>query len=204
MTTLVGIKAKNGVVLASDKRATQFNIIVSKEVRKIIPITDNILIAAAGTVADLQHLAKLLRTELKLRELYSRRKVNVIEAANLLSHILFVDRYYMPYLVELFVAGPKNAKEFGIFSLDAAGGLTEVEDYFVAGSGGELALGFLEGSYKKGITVEEAKELAKKAIMAAIGRDVFSGDGIELYVITSKGIKNEYIDLRQTSEAKQK
>ena len=69
MTTLVGIKVKDGIVLASDKRATAYQqIIADKEAKKILKVTDNILIAAAGVVADLQHLAKLLATELKLRE----------------------------------------------------------------------------------------------------------------------------------------
>jgi len=197
MTTLVGIKTKDGVILASDKRATSYNIIASKEVRKILPITDNILIAAAGVVADLQHLAKLLTTELKLRELYSRRKVNVIEAANFLSHILYSHRYLAPHLVELFIAGPKNSYEFTIYSLDAAGGLTEIENYFATGSGGTLALGVLEMDYKEDLTIEEGKKLAEKAIRAAIGRDVFSGDGIEIYAITKRGVNSQLIELKK-------
>jgi len=197
MTTLVGIKVKDGVILASDKRATAYQqIVADKEARKILPITDNILIAAAGLVADLQHLAKILGTELKLRELYSRRKVNVIEAVNFLSYILYANRYFSPHLVELFVAGPKNNKEFAIYSLDSAGGVSEITDYFATGSGGTLALGVLEVGYKPNMSLKEAEELAEKAIRAAIGRDVFSGDGIEIYTISSKGIKSKKINLK--------
>ncbi|MEM2272882.1 MAG: proteasome subunit beta, partial [Candidatus Bathyarchaeia archaeon] len=67
------------------------------------------------------------------------------------------------------------------------------DNYAAAGSGAEIAIGVLEGEYKEGMTVEEGKNLAIKAIKSAISRDAMSGDGIDILVITKDGIKEESI-----------
>ncbi len=52
-----------------------------------------------------------------------------------------------------------------------------------------MALGVLDPQFKKGMTQEEAVELAKKAVRSATMRDSFSGDGIDVMVITKEGVK---------------
>ncbi|MCD6465703.1 proteasome subunit beta, partial [Candidatus Bathyarchaeota archaeon] len=48
-------------------------------------------------------------------------------------------------------------------------------------------------SYRDGMTVEEGRDLAIKAIKSAISRDARSGDGIDLLIITKNGIREESI-----------
>ena len=50
-------------------------------------------------------------------------------------------------------------------------------------------LGLLERQYKKDMTVEECVELAKEALKSSTQRDVNSGYGIDIFVITKEGIK---------------
>jgi proteasome beta subunit len=51
-----------------------------------------------------------------------------------------------------------------------------------------MAFGVLEDSYKKDMSVDEAKRLVIRAIKAAIERDIASGgSGIDVVVIDSKG-----------------
>jgi proteasome beta subunit len=53
-------------------------------------------------------------------------------------------------------------------------------------------LGVLEDQYKEEMSVEEAKELAIRAIKAAIERDIGSGGrAIDIAIITKDGIKFE-------------
>ncbi|HIP90134.1 MAG TPA: proteasome subunit beta, partial [Candidatus Nanopusillus sp.] len=68
-TTVVAIRTKEGIVIASDKRVSWGYLVYSKEGEKITQITDNIVIAAAGVYADLQFLSKILSANLKLKEL---------------------------------------------------------------------------------------------------------------------------------------
>jgi proteasome beta subunit len=51
----------------------------------------------------------------------------------------------------------------------------------------------LEEGYKEGMKLEETKELVTRAIKSAISRDVMSGDGIDLLIITKEGMSEESI-----------
>ncbi|MCX8170160.1 MAG: hypothetical protein N3D72_03620, partial [Candidatus Methanomethyliaceae archaeon] len=78
---------------------------------------------------------------------------------------------------------------------DQLGSLIE-DKYAAVGTGAALAISVIEASYKEAITVEEGRELAIKAIKAAISRDVISGDGIDLVVISRDGAKEDFIPAR--------
>ncbi|MEM2422406.1 MAG: proteasome subunit beta, partial [Candidatus Bathyarchaeia archaeon] len=79
-----------------------------------------------------------------------------------------------------------------LFALDPLGSVIE-DKYASVGTGAELAIGILEAEYKENLTIEEAKELVKKAIKAAVSRDAGSGNGIDILVITKNGIKEETV-----------
>jgi len=191
-TTIVAIKTKEGVVVASDKRVSSGYTIYSKEGEKIIQITDDIVIAAAGLYADLQFLAKILSANLKLKELRSGKKSSAKEAASFLSTLMY-SRRLLPYFVEVIVTGKDHNGEYNIYILDPAGSIIKEDKFMATGSGMMFALGVLESSYKEDISLEEAKELAKKAVYAALQRDMGSGDGIEIVTISEKGIERELI-----------
>ena len=42
-TTTIGIKLKDGVILASDQRATMGNLIANSNVQKVYPLSDNLM-----------------------------------------------------------------------------------------------------------------------------------------------------------------
>ncbi len=65
------------------------------------------------------------------------------------------------------------------------------DDYAAVGSGAEIAIGVIENGYSEGMSEKEAKELALKAIKAAIKRDVSSGDGVDLIYATKDGLREE-------------
>ena len=74
-----------------------------------------------------------------------------------------------------------------IYSIDALGGTTE-EDYTVTGSGSQFALGVLEQQYEEGLSLDEAETIAGNAIKTAIERDLASGNGINVAVVTEDGV----------------
>jgi len=198
-TTVVAIKFNNGVVIASDKRASAGALmVVDKETKKLYEITDSIVMGAAGVVADIQMLAKILSAEIKLKELRSKIKVTAEEAANLLSRIMYSYKFF-PFFTEIIIAG-KDRDDFSIYMIDELGGLTKHKDFIATGSGMMYALGVLEANYRDNLTKEEAKELAKKAILAAIERDLGSGEGIDIYVITEEGIERETYKIEKKVE----
>ncbi|WP_134484548.1 proteasome subunit beta [Candidatus Nitrosocosmicus franklandus] len=182
MTTIIGIKTTEGVVLASDKRASKGFFIGSKIVQKIAKIDDTLAIAIAGQLSDAEHLIKVTAAERKLIELRRGFPLSVKESSRLIANLAYSGlRNYQPYYVELLVAGVDSTGSH-INVADMSGAIT-TEDFAASGSGAPIAYGVLESLYNKNITNEEAKEIARKAVFAAMERDPGSGNGTDILVI---------------------
>ena len=189
-TTTVGIICKDAVILAAEKKSTLGYLVASKESEKILPLDTHIAMTIAGASGDAQILARYLRAEFKLFEIEHRRKITVRGAAVLLSNILQSSKFF-PYYVQLIIGGVDDLGPH-IFDLDAIGGMEEDKRFISTGSGSPIALGVLEDQYREGMSIEEAKELAKRAIKAAVERDIASGGrAIDIAIVTKDGIKIE-------------
>ncbi len=188
MTTIVGIKTKEGVVLGSDKRASKGFFIGSKITQKIAKIDDTLAIAIAGQLSDAEYLIKVAKAERKLMELRRGFSLDVKESTRLIANLAYSGlRNYQPYYVELLVAGVDQ--EGGhVFVADMSGAITN-EDFAASGSGSPIAYGVLESVYNKDITNEKAKEIASKAVAAAMERDPGSGNGIDILAIPNLLVK---------------
>ena len=92
----------------------------------------------------------------------------------------------MPYWVQLIVGGYDSGPK--LYSLDAMGSALE-EKVVATGSGSPFAYGVLELHYNENKTIEEMLPVAAKAIKAAVARDAFSGNNINLVTITADGYK---------------
>ncbi len=184
-TTTVGVVADGAVVLGADRKATMGYLVSSKRMPKILQINDNVAMTTAGVVGDAQAIARYISAELRLYALNEGTQPTIKSAASLLSNILYSRRFY-PYMVQLVIGGYDSKPR--LFSLDAAGGLTDEREFFSTGSGSVMAFGVLEDSYRKGLSVEDAKKLVARAVKAATKRDIASGgDGIDVVVINSSG-----------------
>jgi len=75
-----------------------------------------------------------------------------------------------------------------MYTLDPLGSVLP-DDYAAVGTGAEMALGVLDPQFKKGMTEQEAIDLAVKAVRSASMRDSASGDGIDVLLINKDGTK---------------
>ncbi|HLC32730.1 MAG TPA: proteasome subunit beta [Candidatus Nanoarchaeia archaeon] len=188
-TTTVGIVCKDAVILAADKRATA-GFVVNKRTQKVHKINERMGVTMAGLVSDAQLLVKLIRAEVKLKDLQTLRKTNVRESANLLAGMLY-NNLRKPSMVAgivSFLMAGNDEEGSHLYDLGIDGSITEVDDYASDGSGSIFALGVLEAMYKKGLSADEGVKLAVKAISAAMQRDVNSGNGIDVWVFDLHGI----------------
>lgn len=188
--TTVGIVCSDGVVLASEKRVSYGNFVLSRVGKKVFKISDHIGAACAGLVSDMQILVREVSVYANLFKLESGRPISVKAAAKVMSNLLFSSRL-IPYITETIIGGVDDEGP-SVYVLDILGS-TIPDKYAAVGSGAEIAIGVLEESYKENMTVEEGRELAIKAIKSAISRDAMSGDGIDLLIITKNGVKEESI-----------
>jgi proteasome beta subunit len=189
-TTTIGLVARDGVVLATERRATAGTMISSKTAQKLFKIDQNVGLTIAGLVGDAQVLTRYLRAEVSLYRLRRGSALSAEGAATLLANILSGNRYY-PYYAWL-VLGGVDAKGGHVFSIDAAGGL--IEDKFVSvGSGSPFAYGLVEDGYSRDLSTSDAVDLALRGLTAAMKRDSASGDGYLAHVITAR----EYRELSE-------
>lgn len=189
--TAIGITCTDGIVLAAEKRVSYGNFVVNKTTKKVFPITPSVAAACAGMIADMQVLVRQVAALSKIRRLETRREVATNSVAKLMSVIMF-ERRYFPLLTQVVVGGIDPNPS--IYTLDPLGSLLS-DDYAAVGTGAEMALGVLDAEYKKEMTRTAAKNLAVKSITSSIQRDSASGDGIDLLVISKKGIEEESLKL---------
>ncbi|MCQ2962186.1 archaeal proteasome endopeptidase complex subunit beta [Methanobrevibacter sp.] len=182
-TTTVGITCVDGVVFASERRASMGNLVAHKVAEKIFKIDNHIAATIAGSVAGAQGLMKIISAETALYRLRNGKDISIEAAASVSSNILRSSPAYVQTLI-----GGVDDTGASIYSLDAAGGM--IKDTFIStGSGSTFAYGVLEDRFHEDITVEEAKELALRAIKAATERDTYSGNGFLVAEVTKDGFK---------------
>jgi len=189
-TTTIGIVCKDGVVLATERRATAGNMITNKQTQKLFKIDQNIGITIAGLVGDAQVLARYLKAEVSLYRLRRNAPLTAEGAATLLANILNGNRFY-PYYAWLILGGV-DGRGNHVFSVDPAGGC--IEDRFVSvGSGSTFAYGLIEEGYSRDMSTSDAVDLALRGLTAAMKRDSASGDGYLVHIISPK----EYRELTE-------
>jgi len=190
-TTTVGLICKDGVVLAADRRATAGFFIASKKIEKVLKITDDIAVTIAGTVSDIQLLVKLIKAELKLKQIRTSKVSTVKEAVNLLSGIVYnnIRSFSLIPGITHFIVGGRDNQGYHIYDLSPDGAIEEIENFVSSGSGSVMVYGLLEAAYKENMSVKDGVELAVKGINSAIQRDAASGNGVVVYTVTDKGVK---------------
>lgn len=193
-TTTFALKFEDGVIFASDRQATTY--FKASSIQKIFMLTktENLVgISIAGSTGDAMNLVDLMKSELQIYKLENGYQASVKTATSLLSTIMYNGyRNYQPYYVQFLIGGID--KEGGhIYSMDMIGSASE-ENYASTGSGSLFALSKLEDAWKEGLTKEEAKSLAIRAIKLAVNRDLYTGYGVDILIITKNLVNRERID----------
>ncbi|GAB6861421.1 archaeal proteasome endopeptidase complex subunit beta [Haloplanus litoreus] len=182
-TTTVGLSTENGVVMATDMRASAGRMVSSKDVQKVEQIHPNAALTIAGSVSAAQSLIRSLRSETSLYETRRSKDMSMEALSTLTSNFLRSGAFFIvsPLL------GGVDEDGAHVYSLDPLGGMME-EDYAVSGSGSQYALGVLEQEYDAGLSMDEATSVAAHAIQSAVERDLASGNGINVAAVTDEGV----------------
>jgi len=190
--TTIGVVGRDGIVLGSEKRVSYGYFVLSKAGKKVFKLTDSIGAACAGLVSDMQILIREVGAYSTLYQLENNRPISVKSAAKVMATLLFQRRLF-PLFTQTIVGGVDETGP-SIYILDPLGSL--IPDKFASvGSGAEIAMGILESDYKDGMTMTEARNLVIRAVKSATARDVASGNGLDLLLITKNESKEENIQL---------
>jgi proteasome beta subunit len=194
-TSLVGIVCDGGVVMAGDRKTTAGGqIVMNKNTQKVDAINSYIVISGTGTSSDIELAKKLIKAQLKLKELKDKKRPTVKEASNMIAMMSYNNirqPSMIPFMAGLMVGGLDENGNAELYSVEPAGSTMLVEDFDANFSSGmPYILGLLERQYKKGLTIDEGVELAIEAIKSSSERDTASGHGVDVFTITKDGIKH--------------
>ncbi len=156
-TTIVALKFPGGVVMAGDRRATQGNMIASRDVQKVYITDDYTVTGIAGTAAIAVEFARLYAVELEHYEKIEGVPLTFPGKVNRLATMVrgnlgaalqgFVA---LPLLAGYDLDDPHPERAGRIVSFDAAGGHNlEEEGYQSVGSGSIFAKSSMKKLYSQ-------------------------------------------------------
>jgi proteasome beta subunit len=184
-TTTVGISTDEGVLIATDRRASLGGRFVSnKQVQKVEQIHPTAAMTLVGSVGGAQSFIRSLRSEANLFEVRRDEPLSIHALATLAGNFARGG----PFFAINPIIGGVDEEGSHVYSVDPAGGVLQ-DDYTVTGSGTMVATGTIEGEYDPEMSLEEARELAIRAVQSAAERDTGSGNGIVLAEVTEDGVE---------------
>jgi 20S proteasome subunit beta 6 len=172
--------------------------------------------------SDMIALHKLLKAKIELYEHDTNKQMSVSSIAQMLSNILYYKRFF-PYYTFNLVGGIEKDKAV-VYGYDAIGSYQEI-GCGVSGSGEGLNFLFfilffylinnkkiglsqalLDNQYffknqllvpEKPLNLEQTLTLLKDSFNSTCERDIYTGDGVEIAIITKDGIKFENMELKK-------
>jgi proteasome beta subunit len=188
-TTTIGIATDNGVVIATDMRASLGGRFVSnKNVQKVEQIHPTAALTLVGSVGGAQSFIRTLRAEANLYEARRGKQISMQGLSTLAGNFARGG----PFLAINPILGGVDEEGTHVYSIDPAGGVMK-DDYTVTGSGLTVAYGTLEDRYEPDLSIEEARSTAAAAVEAAAERDTGSGNGVYVAEVTEEGVDiNDY------------
>ena len=193
-TTTVGIANDDGVIVATDRRASLGGRFVSnKNVQKVEQIHPTAALTLVGSVGGAQSFIRSLRAEVNLYEVRRGEDISIPALATLAGNFARGG----PFFAINPILGGVDDEGSHVFSIDPAGGVMK-DDYTVTGSGLTVAYGTLESRYEDDLSMDEARVVAADAVNAAAERDTGSGNGLVVAEVTDEDVEidtYEYDDL---------
>ena len=183
-TTSLGIKYKDGVLLAVDKRVGS-KLIEARSIEKIFQVDENIGIATSGLVADARILVDRARIEAQANRITYGEAIDI---ELLVKRLCDFKQLYTqhggvrPFGIALLVAGVNDAPR--LFETDPSGALIEYKATAI-GAGRGIAMEIFEEKYREDMTKEEAIELAMD-VLYEVTEGKMNKETIEIALIDMK------------------
>ncbi|WP_306361963.1 proteasome subunit beta [Nocardia sp. CC227C] len=182
-TTIVAVSYRGGVVIAGDRRATQGNLLASRDIEKVY-ITDSYSAAGiAGTAGMAIEMIRLFAVELEYYEKIEGVSLTFDGKANKLSKMVrdnlpaaLQGLAVVPLLVGFDPSALDPDRAGRIVSYDVVGGRSEERfGYTAVGSGSLFAKSSLKKTYARGLDQERALRIAVESLFDAADDDTATG-----------------------------
>lgn len=182
-TTIVAVSYRGGVLIAGDRRATQGNLLASRDMEKVY-ITDTFSAAGiAGTAGVAVEMIRLFAVELEYYEKIEGVPLTFDGKANKLSKMVrdnlpaaLQGLAVVPILVGYDLGATEPDRAGRIVSFDVVGGRSEERfGYTATGSGSMFAKSSLKKTYSPDIDEDRALRIAVESLLDASDDDTATG-----------------------------
>lgn len=177
-TTIVAVTFPGGVIMAGDRRATQGNLIATRDVEKVFHADEYSVVGYAGTAGVGADLIKLFQVELEHYEKIEGTTLSLDAKANRLG---FMVKSNLPMalqglaVVPLFAGYDVDRGVGRIFSYDIAAARSEEQSYHAIGSGASFAKSALKKLHRPELTEDRAVRISLEALYDAADDDSATG-----------------------------
>jgi len=201
--SIVAIGGKGYVVIASDTRLSTGYSIFTRDQPKLFTLNNWTVLGCSGCWCDVLTLQKLVEARMTLYKHEHNKDMSTSAVAQMLSTLLYYKRFF-PYYVSNVVAGIDEDDNGVVYSYDPVGHC-EKDTFHAGGSSGALLQPFLDNQVAnlnqqikpdEPLSVDKAICIVKDVFVSAAERDIKTGDGIKLKIITKEGIREEEFPLR--------
>ncbi|MEF8829875.1 MAG: archaeal proteasome endopeptidase complex subunit alpha [Haloarcula sp.] len=181
-TASVGVRTKDGVVIAADRHARS-PLIERDSIEKIHEIDSHVGVASAGHVADARQLIDVARRQAQVNRLRYDEPASVESLTKEITD--YIQQYTQtggarPFGVALLVAGIEDG-EPRLFETDPSGTPYEWQAVAIGGSREDIQ-SFLEDEYAEEMDLEGGIELALRAL-ASVNEDGLDATGVDIATI---------------------
>lgn len=185
-TTIMAVEFDGGVVIGADSRTTMGAYVANRVTDKLTRVSEKIYCCRSGSAADTQAVADIVSYRLNLFKMENDQEPTVHAAANVFRDICY--NYRDQLSAGIICAGWDERNGGQVYCIPLGGMLTR-EPVCIGGSGSSYIYGFVDSTFKKGMSEEECSNFVLKAVTLALSRDGSSGGCVRLGVIDKNGLR---------------
>lgn len=203
-SSIVAVAGDDFAVVGADTRLSAGYNIFTREHSKLFQLTSTAVLASCGNWCDSDTLTSILTTRVRqYADAHENKEISLNALAQMLSTMMYGRRFF-PYYVSNVLAGTFEGKGY-VYSYDPIGHC-ERHTYRAGGSSAALLQPILDNQIglknmeeKPNIpfTVERAVSLVTDTFISAAERDIYTGDGILISIVTKEGVEQRKISLRK-------
>jgi len=198
----MAVAGKDFCIVAADTRMSLGYNILTRNKPKAVQFTKQTVMATSGMGADRDAFHKTIAALITQYEHTHGHMISTKAIAQLVSTRLYYRRFF-PFYTFNIIGGLDEEGAGACYGYDAIGSFERVP-YGVQGSGSAIATSILDNQIeckthpqnKKDLSVTETLQLVKDVFTSIGERDIYTGDSVDIYVITKDGTKYESFKLK--------
>ena len=186
--SIFGFIGDGFAVIAADCTVARSIITYKHDEDKIMKVSDKLLLAGAGPVADRVRYSETMAANIKLYSLRSGVECDTDAAAHYCRSNLAAALRKAPYQVNVLIAGHDKGEGPSLYFMDYMASLHKM-NFAAHGYAGFFLYALLDRHWKAGLNEEEAKELVRACIKQLHTRFLMHQPSFKVKVVDKNGVR---------------